>query len=203
MKCRVESEQDFWESLTPVDGCLEWNHSMFHNGYGHVILNRRHWRAHRLAYFLTRGEIPEGLLVLHECDNRACCNPDHLFLGTHQDNTDDMVAKGRQAIGERSGSARHPESRPRGEANHKAKLTAKDVIFIRDQLNKKLATTTQLARWFNVSTHSISAAARGVNWAHVPMPEPTTPAVDTRPRYIPQQAEVPEGKKFWQQDDDE
>lgn len=168
MKCRVESEEDFWSTLLPNGECLEWRESMFHNGYGHTLLNRKSWRSHRLAYFLTHGEIPEGLLVLHKCDNRSCCNPEHLFLGTNQDNTNDMLSKGREASGDRSGSRLHPDRRPRGEDNHKSKLTAKDVVFIRDQLHRKILRPTQLARMFEVDVRSISAIRRRETWAHVP-----------------------------------
>lgn len=68
------------------------------NAKGYIIVNfgrKEQWRAHRLMYFVKKGFIPAGLLVCHKCDNRACIEEEHLFLGTSQDNTDDMVAKGR------------------------------------------------------------------------------------------------------------
>jgi hypothetical protein len=60
-------------------------------------------KAHRIAYELTHGAIPAGLDICHTCDNRKCCNPSHLFLGTRQDNIDDMLSKNREARGESSG----------------------------------------------------------------------------------------------------
>ena len=77
-------------------GCLEYQGYLL-EGYGQIKLNGKVTTAHRLAYSLFVGEIPEGLLVCHKCDNRKCCEPTHLFLGTHQDNSIDMVSKNRQA----------------------------------------------------------------------------------------------------------
>jgi len=75
--------------------CWEYQGSLNHNGYGIIKRNRITYRAHRYVYSNNVGEIPKGLLVLHKCDNPACINPNHLFLGTHKDNHDDMVKKGR------------------------------------------------------------------------------------------------------------
>jgi len=64
-------------------------------GYGTLKWNRRYWYAHQVAWMLTHGPIASGAFVLHSCDTRTCCNPGHLRLGTHQDNMDDMVSRGR------------------------------------------------------------------------------------------------------------
>lgn len=81
--------------------CWLWTAAVTGNGYGHFAvgprIGRRFIRAHRFAWKLFRGEIPNGLHVLHRCDNRLCCNPSHLFLGTNVDNVADKVAKNRQA----------------------------------------------------------------------------------------------------------
>lgn len=76
------------------NGCIEW---IGYNvrGYGQITVAHKGIQTHRLAWTLSNGPIPEGLLVLHHCDNPPCINPDHLFLGTHQDNMNDMSAKGR------------------------------------------------------------------------------------------------------------
>ena len=82
-------------------GCLEWQ-GFIHpdRGYGQMGRGGKAdglIETHRAAWEVTHGPIPDGLFVLHRCDNRACCDPEHLFLGTHQDNVADMVSKGRQA----------------------------------------------------------------------------------------------------------
>src|ERR1700743_2052316 len=77
-----------------TNGCLEWD-SFRWFGYGMFYYMGKPRKAHRVSWELYRGPIPEGLCVLHRCDNRACVDPEHLFLGTYQDNTDDMRAKGR------------------------------------------------------------------------------------------------------------
>ena len=90
----------FWSKVNRVedpDECWEWIPKARHKfGYG-IFMDRPYGtkKAHRVAWELTNGEIPNGLMVLHTCDNPPCCNPNHLFLGTAQDNSLDMMSKGR------------------------------------------------------------------------------------------------------------
>jgi hypothetical protein len=76
-------------------GCREWQGWKRRRGYGGIKVNKVEWAAHRLAYTLEYGPIPEGQLVLHRCDNPPCINPAHLFLGTQHDNIQDAVSKGK------------------------------------------------------------------------------------------------------------
>jgi len=92
-------EDLFFKYVTTTwDGCWEWIGSKNPKGYGCFRVRGTLKPAHRVAYDLFVGIIPEGLRVLHKCDNRACVNPKHLWLGTNQDNTNDMISKGRDNL---------------------------------------------------------------------------------------------------------
>ena len=89
-------EELFWSHVvTMPNGCMEWTGATDPKGYGHGTVNGGHFAAHRRAWELANGPIPNGLHVCHHCDNPPCCNPEHLFLGTMKDNMMDMVSKGR------------------------------------------------------------------------------------------------------------
>jgi hypothetical protein len=80
------------------NGCLLWNGCVNPNGYGCITLMKgKPWRTHRLAYYLTYGDIPEGCIIGHKCDVRRCCNPDHLEAITHDENMRQMVERGRSS----------------------------------------------------------------------------------------------------------
>lgn len=100
---KLSSIERFAQKFTPsgLSNCWNWEASL-QDGYGYFKLDTSKPRrgeqcAHRVMWMFENGAIPEGLWVLHKCDNRRCVNPNHLFLGTHQDNVDDMMRKGRRA----------------------------------------------------------------------------------------------------------
>ena len=91
----TSSIEYFWAQMDRSGDCWLWSHSKTRSGYGRVHWNGKVHPAHRVAYELAKGTIPEGYYVCHACDTPLCCNPDHLWVGTPQENTLDAVRKGR------------------------------------------------------------------------------------------------------------
>jgi hypothetical protein len=117
----------FWSKVNIIrdaESCWEWAASGNGEGYGQFAVERVPIGAHRAAWYYINGPIPNGLCVLHKCDNKLCVRPSHLFLGTHQDNVDDMIAKGRQR-------PTPAHKRTYGEDHHQSKLTWSKVDEIR------------------------------------------------------------------------
>jgi hypothetical protein len=187
MKCLsdVERVNRFLSYTLPqVDpnGCWEWQAYKDKKGYGGFgVMHKRVERAHRYSYRNFRGSIPVGMCVLHACDNPSCVNPAHLWLGTDLDNATDRDAKGRRRspTWERHGTHTHPESFPRGEAHHKAKINNRIVRDIRKWAIAGVSYPEISAR-VGLCQRVTSAIARGQYWKHVP-----GPVAETHKRGLP------------------
>lgn len=144
----------FWAKVAVrgPDDCWEWRAATDSWGYGHISVVGKLRKAHRVAYELAVGPIPDGLVVCHTCDNPPCCNPVHLFPGTVADNNADMVAK-----------KRHAHGLP-GEANPRARLTWSDVEAIRALYGRGSLSQQALAERFGVSRSAIGDIVRGQHW---------------------------------------
>lgn len=147
----------FWAKVDRrgPDDCWEWTASFNGHGYGQFAINRLPRGAHRVAWMLTVDD-PGDLFVLHRCDNPACCNPAHLFLGTQADNIADMDAKGR---GRRTG--------PAPERASTRKLDPADVIEIRRLYDDGGTLQRELADRFGVTQNLISMIVRRQIWKHI------------------------------------
>lgn len=138
--------------------CWEWTAYRTVQGYG-----RHHWEgqprgAHRVAWMMLRGPIPDGLHVLHHCDNPPCCNPDHMFLGTNEDNIRDMERKGRRGSG----------GGIRGEKNVRTRLTDAQALEIKRRSLSEGHRRCVLAAEFDVSATTIYDIVSGRRWTHLP-----------------------------------
>jgi len=147
----------FWPKVRRGDGCWEWTGGRVKFGYGQTSINGKSITAHRMAWILAYGSIPDGLCVLHRCDNPPCVRPDHLFLGTNKDNTRDMIAKGR---------SKAPRTAGPGEVHGNARMSRAEVVRMR-KLRKAGWKVDALAEEFRVGTTQVSRITRGVSWSHV------------------------------------
>lgn len=134
--------------------------------YGFFYFRRKAYRAHRIAYFLSTGIDPGDKMVCHHCDFGLCCNPAHHFLGTHQDNQADKIAKGRGNTGNRHRSKTRPESVARGEEHWIAKLTEDAVREIR-RCHDMGESFSSLAKRFGVEICPVYMAYHRKTWRHV------------------------------------
>lgn len=151
----VPLEERFWNKVKEGPGCWEWQGYKFSNGYGGIKSHqgKRMLLAHRVSYAIAYGEIPEGKLVCHKCDNTKCVRPDHLFLGTQADNLLDMRRKGRSG-----------DRRVYGEKNGSAKLTSNQVLEIRKRYLAGGITQKALAGEYGVSLPLIEKIIGGRLW---------------------------------------
>lgn len=142
----------FEDLVIKKDGCWDWKGCEHHSGYlPFKTEDRKNDFAHRASWRIHNGEIPEGLIVCHKCDNKRCTNPHHLFLGTYRENTADMHDKKRGCY---------------GEENHKSKLTESQVKVIKNML-KIGVKGTRIAKEFEVTDGTIWFIAKGKTWKHI------------------------------------
>lgn len=143
MELTPKQTRNFWKKVVKTDGCWEWTGAKS-VGYGRVRLDGRTQWAHRISYVIAHGPIPDGLILLHSCDNPSCVNPDHLRPGTNRDNSQDALQKGRWH----------------------SKLTASQVLAIREQGCGGIAIKV-LADLYRVSTPTIRRVITHRIWRHV------------------------------------
>jgi predicted DNA-binding protein (UPF0251 family) len=139
------------------------------NGYGFIGKGAipGNLLTHRVAWMLTNGDIPDGAWVCHRCDNGACCNPAHLFLGSPLTNSIDMHKKGRAPRGERHWSKLHPEMRLRGMRNGNSRITDDDVRAIRRLHATRTLSQANIASQFGVKQHVVWSIVNHRTWNHV------------------------------------
>lgn len=151
----------FWSKVQKTETCWLWAAGKLPNGYGKFWISGVTESAHRVAYFLTYGPIPEGLFVCHDCpdglDRPDCVNPAHLWLGTAKQNTHDMMNKGRN----RNPGPTNPR---RGERGTASRLTEEQVQQIREEYRP--GNGVVLAARYNVTPSAICLIVKGRNWHH-------------------------------------
>ncbi len=159
----AKDKMRFHQYIKKTDTCWEWLKGRGPQGYGKFWYGNYTWGTHRVAYFLHYGVDPDQLLVCHTCDNPACCNPDHLFLGTHLDNNRDRDAKGHTYKGQTHHLAIMNKN---GENNGRSKLTTNQVIEIR-ALREQGEKWLRLSKRFGVSRRTIKNIVSRKLWKHI------------------------------------
>lgn len=147
----LEDRLHFHGWVVSDSGCWEFNGRKDSSGYGRFDFDSRDVSAHRTAYEIWVGPIPDGMIIMHSCDNPPCINPDHLSVGTYRDNMEDMARKGRSSV------------RP-GESNPFSKLTESQAIEVLNRPDKPLR---YFSEKFHVSISTISKIRTGKNWSYL------------------------------------
>jgi hypothetical protein len=159
-KSKLNYKEKFWTYVDKKSNnkCWEWKKSLTKTGYGKYWYNNKCHLSHRLAYIFAFGNIPQNKFVCHKCDNPKCCNPNHLFLGTPKQNTDDMIRKQRQ---QNYSNVLYGENHPR------AKLNNNDIKEIRFLHKNKLMKVKEIAKKFNISIPTLECIIYNKTWKHI------------------------------------
>jgi hypothetical protein len=162
----------FWskaELTANPDKCWIWNGTIEKNGYGNVSISGIDYKAHRVAFVSANKKQPGLLMVCHSCDNRRCVNPNHLFLGTAEDNMIDMVKKGRACDGTWliNHLKKNPHKRPRGSSNKNSKLTESVVLIIRKEGVANCESYSHLSKKYSISESTVRRVIKRQIWKHI------------------------------------
>ncbi len=133
--------------VDPTTVCWNWTGKLMHHGYGRMELGGKQMYAHRASWAIHQREVPEGKILCHHCDNRRCVNPEHMYVGTAQDNSNDAVERDRLE---------------RGAHRYNSKLTAENVAEIRTLFSVK--SDIEIARQFGVHDATIYNIRKGKRW---------------------------------------
>ncbi|MCE5310429.1 MAG: HNH endonuclease [Acidobacteriales bacterium] len=177
MKITKDKASAFWQKIDKdgpmpdqsnphyigLNRCWIWTGRTNHNGYGRISVSfdgkRIMARTHRISWEIHHGKIPDGMLVLHRCDNPACANPDHLFLGSHQDNQNDCTIKNRK-------NGRRGKRRPYGPRDFTVPrvLTQNQVDEIRAMRRNLKVSCSEIAKIYGVSRAMVWLIVTGKAW---------------------------------------
>jgi hypothetical protein len=160
----------FWAKVDVrgPDECWPWKKGLINKDkYGKITDNYKTKLCHRVAWELTNGPISDGIKVLHKCDFKPCCNPNHLFQGTSKDNTQDMIIKGRQRGQFKEGHPRVKNHRV-GESCSYAVMTELIVISAREKHKREGLKYPTIAKMFNICPTTMQSALNYKSWKHLP-----------------------------------
>lgn len=146
---RKKLKSHFYDNCIPEpnSGCWLWEGPVYSNMYGYVEIRDERYSAHRFSFELSNGQIPNNMFVCHACDNPICVNPEHLFLGSHNDN---MLDKARK-------------NRGKGERHPSARLTASDVLTIRSDKRSH----SMISKEYGIARQTVGDIKNRRRWGHL------------------------------------